>query len=45
MEEAERTIHFTNSYVTDAKTDRQMFRRIRRVPRLIVFLISGAVLG
>jgi hypothetical protein len=45
MEEAERTVHFTNTYVTDAKTDRQMFRRIRRVPRLIVFLISGAVLG
>ena len=45
MEETERTIHFTNTYVTDAKTDRQMFRRIRRVPRLIVFLISGAVSG
>ena len=42
MEETERTILFTNTYTTDEKTDRQMFRRIRRIPRLLVFALSTA---
>lgn len=45
MEETERTILFTNTYTTDEKTDRQMFRRIRRIPRLLVFALSTAFLA
>ena len=45
MEETERTVLFTDTYTTDEKTDRQMFRRIRRMPRLFVFAISAAFLA
>ena len=45
MEETERNVLFTNTYITSEKTDRQMFRRIRRIPRLIVFLFSSAFFG
>ena len=42
MEETECKVLFTNTYTTDEKTDRQMFRRIRRIPRLLVFALSAA---
>ena len=45
MEENERTVLFTDTYTTDEKTDRQMFRRIRRLPRLLVFALSTAFLA
>ncbi len=45
MEEAERTVLFTNTYTTSEQTDKQMFSRIRRLPRLIVLLLSNGFLA
>ena len=44
MEETERKPIFTNTYVPNEETDRQTYRSIRFVRRLIVFLLSAAFL-
>lgn len=45
MEDQERFAAFTNMYVPCEKTDRQTYLRMRRIPRLIIFLAGTALLA
>lgn len=44
MEENERKPIFTNTYIPNEETDRQMYRSIRFVPRLFLLLIGAGFL-